>query len=169
MLAALTTLAPMLMKAAPYAIDYLSPEATAERKRLKADRLAMEQGGLGMGGAQKQEIVTRALQNLRSSQRGTEAAAMRARAAGGATVGGETSRAVRALQEPLAGTAAQASAEAERMSAVQESARAEDVRRRMAERRARKNAFVTDIASAPLGEEGDTALTSLRTAFGKGV
>ena len=165
---ALAKAGPLLLKAAPYALDYLSPEATAERKRLKADKLAMERGTLGMGGAQKQEIVTRALQNVRSSQRGVEAAAMRARAAGGATVGGETSRAVKALQEPLGGIAAQASAEGDRLSAMQESSRAEDIRRRMAERRARRNAFVMDMAKTPMGEEEEAPLTGLLSDYAKG-
>ena len=51
------------------------------------------------------------------------------------------------------------------MSAMQESSRAEDIRRRLAERRARKNAFVTDMAKTPMGEEEDASLTGLLSDF----
>lgn len=161
-------LAPVALKAVPYALDYLSPEARAERKRLKADTQAMERGQLGTSGAQQQEIVTRALQNLRSTQRGTEAAALRARAAGGPTVGGETSRAIQAMQEPLGQTAVAASAAAQAQSAQQEQARAEDVRRRIAEKRARRMEVASSLLSTPLAEEAPMALTNLRGFFGKG-
>lgn len=167
-LSALQTAAPMLIKGTAYAMDALSPEARAERKRLRADMRSAETGNLGLSGAEQQSITTQALQNIRGQTRGLEAAALRARAAGGPTVGGETTRTLAALQAPTAQAAATSAANAASLSKQTEMARQQDIAKRIAEKRARRMAAVTDIISTPLSEEEPTVLSGLKSLFGGG-
>lgn len=164
--AALAALAPVALRAVPAAVDALSPEARTERQQLRQDRKALQQGTLGMSGAERASVTGDALRAIRAGQRSSAAEVSRGLAAGGPQAGAGAQAAFAAQEKAVASATGEANRQVSQMSADQAATRKADILRRLADQRAKRVQTVTGIVSSPMGESQDDDFTSLTGIFG---